>query len=124
MKHSPELEMFSTRRVAVVEGSRETGEMLHMFFRLMELECALIKPDSDAVSNVRRFDPDILILDLDLPDLRALELARELRGITTLFVSDHDPHFPLDAPVVRKPRGTFEELLRLFEVMLAVERAR
>jgi CheY-like chemotaxis protein len=122
MKHSPELEMFTTRRVAVVEGSREAAEMLHMFFRLMELECSLIRPDEQAISNVRRFDPDILILDLDLPDLRALELARELRGMSIVFVSDSASALPpIDAPVLRKPREAFEEFLRLFEVVLAME---
>lgn len=124
MKHSPGLEMFSTRRVAVVEGSREAAEMLHMFFRLMELECSLIKPDEHAASNIRRFDPDILILDLDLPDLRALEIARKTRGVTIVFVSDHEPPLaPVDAPVMRKPRGAFEDLLGLFETMLALERS-
>jgi CheY-like chemotaxis protein len=123
MKHSPELEMFTTRRVAVVEGSREAAEMLHMFFRLMELECCLIKPDEQAISNIRRFDPDVLILDLDLPNLRALELARKLRGLTTLFVSDEEcSHAAVDSPVLRKPRSTFEEFLRLFEAVLATDR--
>ena len=123
MKHSPELELFTTRRVAVVEGSREAAEMLHMFFRLMELECSLIKPDEQAISNIRRFDPDVVILDLDLPNLRALELARGLRGLTILFVTDADrARTAVDAPVLRKPRNAFEEFLRLFEVVLAMER--
>ncbi|HKR64782.1 MAG TPA: response regulator [Thermoanaerobaculia bacterium] len=125
MKHSPELELFTTRRVALVDGDREAAEMLHMFFRLMELECSLIAPDFDAVPTVRRLRPDILILDFDLPDLRALDIARESRlflpHLPIIFLTDADPA-PLPDPILRKPHGKFEELLRLFEVVLAFER--
>ena len=72
--------MFTTRCVAVVEANRCAAEMLHTFFRLMELECSLIRPDADAVPTVRRLCPDVLIVDFDLPNLRALEIAHEIRG--------------------------------------------
>jgi DNA-binding NtrC family response regulator len=125
LKHSPEVEMSTTRRVALVEGDREAAEMLHMFFRLMELECSLVRPDPDAVPTVRRLHPDILIVDLDLPDLRALDIAREVRlafpAIRIIFLSEDEPIVPVRDPVVRQPHGRFEELLHLFEVMLAVQ---
>ena len=96
--------------------------MLHMFFRLMELECSLVKPDSQAVATLRRLAPDVLILDLDLPDLRALEIARALSRTPTILLTDCDPQLvPFDVPIMRKPRGRFEELLRLFELVLKVE---
>ena len=114
--------MFSTRRVALVEGDRRAAEMLHMFFRLMELECSMVLPDANAVPTLRRLDPDVLILDLDLPDLRALEIARELRSCPIILLTSRDPQLvPIDAQVMRKPDGVFEELLRLFELVLAVE---
>lgn len=113
--------MFSTRRVALVEGDREAAEILHMFFRLMELECCLVRPDWDAVATLRRLRPDVVILDLDLPDLRALEIARELRTTPLILLTDHEPQLvPVDAPIMRKPHEQFEELLRLFELILAV----
>src|SRR5688572_15213248 len=116
--------MFTTRRVAVVEGDRAAAEMLHMFFRLMELECSLVSHGSEAVPTLRRLRPDVLILDLDLPDLRALEIAREIHALLprlpVIFLSDFDA--PEDvAPVIAKPHGRFEELLKLFEVVLSVE---
>ena len=113
--------MFSTRRVALVEGDRQAAEMLHMFFRLMELECSMVRPDADAVPTLRRLDPHVVILDLDLPDLRALEIAREMRARPIILLTARDPQLlPIDAPVMRKPDGVFEELLRLFELVLAV----
>ena len=97
--------------------------MLHMFFRLMELECSVVRPDSEAVPTVRRLAPDVLILDLDLPDLRALEIARELRTIPTILLTSFEPQLlPVDAPIMRKPGGRFEELLHLFEIVLDLDR--
>ena len=114
--------MFSTRRVALVEGDRRAAEMLHTFFRLMELECSVVRPDANAVPTLRRLAPDVLILDLDLPDLRALDIAREIRTCPIILLTNRDPQLlPIDAPVMRKPGGVFEELLRLFELVLAVE---
>jgi DNA-binding response OmpR family regulator len=111
----------------VLEGDREAAEMLHMFFRLMELDCSLVPLDSSIVATVRRLIPDVLILDLDLPDLRALDIARELRRhdprFPLIFLSDDaDAIPPLNAPLMRKPHDRFEELLRLFELVLSIER--
>jgi DNA-binding response OmpR family regulator len=95
--------------------------MLHTFFVVMELECALVAPDADAVPTLRRLAPTVLILDLDLPDLRALDIARELRELPIILLTAHDPSLvPVDGVVLRKP-GEFEELLGLFEMILAVE---
>jgi DNA-binding response OmpR family regulator len=118
--------MFTTRRVVVVDADRSAAEMLHTFFRLMELDCSLISPNADVVATLRRERPDILILDLDLPDLRALEIATEIRRtartLPIIFLTDDDPPmFPIEGPVMRKPRDRFEELLRLFELVLALE---
>lgn len=122
LKSSPGLELFTTRRVALVEGNREAAEMLHMFFRLMELECSLVRPDADVVPTLRRLHPDVVILDLDLPDLRALDIARELRAFPIILLTAFDPQLvPIDAPVMHKPEGRFEELLTLFELVLAME---
>lgn len=125
-KHSPELELFTTRRLAVVDGDREAAEMLHTFFRLMELDCSLIPVDQDTVSTIRRQHPDVLLVDLDLPDLRALEIAREIRTgfprLPIIFLTDDaTATLAFDAPLMRKPHDRFEELLRLFELVLAME---
>jgi DNA-binding response OmpR family regulator len=100
--------------------------MLHTFFRLMELDCSLLPPESNVVATVRRERPDILILDLDLPDLRALDIANAVHlgapALPIIFLSDHEPgSFPVEGPILRKPRDRFEELLRLFELVLAME---
>ncbi len=118
--------MFTTRRAVVVDGDRKAAEMLHTFLRLMELDCFLIAPETDVVAAIRRQQPDVLILDLDLPDLRALEIANEVHrnmpSLPVIFLTDDDPFaLPVSGPVLRKPRDHFEELLRLFEIVLSFE---
>ncbi|HYO78231.1 MAG TPA: response regulator, partial [Thermoanaerobaculia bacterium] len=115
-----------TRRVAVVDGNRTSAEMLHTFFRLMELDCCLVRPDFEAAATVRRLQPDVLIVDLDLPGLRALDIARETRlsraDLPVIFLTDQPPQLiAFDAPVLPKPHDRFEELLRLLEIVLAME---
>ena len=115
--------MFTIHRIAVVEGNRAAGEMLHTFFRLMELECSLVRAGRDAIPTLRRLRPDIVIVDLDLPHLQALEIARGIRssqpGVPVVLLTDREPEMvAFDAPVLRKPHDCFEELLGLLEVML------
>jgi len=120
MQHSADSPLFTTR-IVVVESDPSTAEMLHTFFRLMEFEITLAEPDSTAVDTIRRVAPPVVLLDLDLPDLRALELAREIsekcEGVDVIFTTACHATAP-GALVVPKPAGRFEELLSLLEVVL------
>jgi len=114
MQDSPGSELSTTwrfSRIAIVEGDRQTAEMLHTFFSVMELQASLIEPGPAALATLRRLRPDILLLDRDHPDLRALDIAREI-----------DPSIPIIYLSARDKPTSFEELLALFERMLDLER--
>lgn len=92
----------------------------------MELEAFLVPPDEGAIPTLRRLSPDVIALDLDLPDLRALDLSRAIHcvlpRIPIILMTDFTP--PMEASgatIIAKPHGKFEELLRLFELVLALE---
>lgn len=125
IEHSPVVELFTSRRLAIIEGDHDSAEMLHTFFRLMEVEASLVKADEHAVPTLRRLRPDVIALDLDLPNLRSLELARAIHHAlprTPLILMTDEPP-KLDAytgPVIAKPRAQFEELLRMLELVLAL----
>ena len=109
----------STRRIVVVEGDRHAAEMLHSFLRLMEIESSRVAPDEDPIPTIRRTGAEAVILDLDLPDLRALDLASriecELPAVRVLFSTSK--RRPAPGPVIRKPY-VLEEMLRLTELVL------
>jgi DNA-binding response OmpR family regulator len=120
MKDIPPPPWRTNHLVAIVEGERNDAEMLHSFLRLIGIDAAVVKPDSDALDTIRREVPDVVVVDLDLPALRGLELAREIgqslpsAGIvfsTRRRISSHER-------VVRKPYVSVEELLRLAEIVL------
>jgi CheY-like chemotaxis protein len=129
MKDTAEAPPFSIGRVAVVEGDRTAAEMLHMFFRLMDIESVVIPLLEDApeatAATICRAPVDAVLLDFDLPNLRALEIASRIRVIQphlpiilTTRNADAVPP-PIEAvALTRKPTDRFEELLRLMEVLL------
>jgi DNA-binding response OmpR family regulator len=103
----------------VIEGDREVAEMLHLFFALMELDCVVVAPGDNALTLLRELQPDVLLLDFDLPDRRALEIARALGSTPAIFLTRGEPSLAaVPGPVLRKPDGAIEELLGLFEVVL------
>lgn len=125
MKDSPGTEIFTTRRVAVVEGNTESAEMLHTFFRLMDLEPSVIAPDSNAVTTISRLRSDIVLLDADLPRLRAVEIAVELRRLVPRVVivymtGGEAAAVPPGELFVRKP-GRYEDLLAVMELLLSLD---
>jgi DNA-binding response OmpR family regulator len=121
MKDSPEPTLYSTRRIAVVEGDQAAAEMLHTFFRLLDLEPSLIDPAGDVFATIGRLHPDVALLDADLPNLRAVDLAAHLRRddphLGLLFTSGSRTE-PIDGiAVVGKPRR-FEDLLDVMDAVL------
>jgi DNA-binding NtrC family response regulator len=125
MKHSRQSRVFTTRRIAIVDGDRPAAEMLHTFFRLMELEPSLIAPGDDVLATLRRVEPDVALLDLDTSILQALEIAAEIRSqlptVGIIFMSNDPAAAPAAAaPLIAKPGECFEKLLQLMELVLEV----
>lgn len=120
---------FTIGVIAVVESDRPAAEMLHTFFRLMEIDAVVIPPGeqpAEAVAaTVCRLAPQAVLLDWDLPDLRALDIAREIRAaapaLVIVFTTRHPGAGapPIErATITRRPGERFEELLFLLEVVL------
>ena len=119
MKDIPLPSWQQNHRVAIVERDRNDAEMLHSFLRLIGIDAAVVEPDSDAVATICREEPELVVVDLDLPDLRALELAREIGFFLPSAGIVFSTRRPVDRPsVVRKPYVSVEEMLRLAEMVL------
>jgi len=114
-----------TTRVAVVEGDSRAAEMLHIFFRLMEVRAIFLSPEEGVTDTVCGVGVQAVLLDLDLPDLRGLDYAREIHRraplLPVIFTSISPRALPTGEPVVRKPVDpltSFEDLLHLMELLL------
>jgi two-component system, OmpR family, response regulator MprA len=66
-------------RVLVVEDDRPIAEVIQRFLRLEGYEVRLAADGEAALGETRTFLPDLVILDLGLPKVDGMDVARELR---------------------------------------------
>ncbi|MBV9492971.1 MAG: response regulator [Acidobacteria bacterium] len=130
MKNTAEAPPFSIGRVAVVDDDPRAAEMLHTFFRLMDVDSVLIPPVEDAAeltaATICRERVDAVLLDFDLPNLRALDIVTHVRllapALPIVLVTEGPDNTlpPIEGVLLaRRPSESFEELLQLMEIVLA-----
>jgi DNA-binding response OmpR family regulator len=67
-------------RVLVVEDDEDIAQALQRSLRMEGYEVRAAADGADALEHGRSFAPDLVILDLGLPGLDGLEVARSLRA--------------------------------------------
>ena len=67
-------------RVLVVDNERDTADMQAMLLEMLGQTVQRAYDGRSAVALARRFRPDIILLDLDMPGMDGVDVARELRG--------------------------------------------
>jgi len=77
----------SPLRVLVVDDEVNLAELVAMALRYEGWEVAMAHTGTAAVSEVRTFDPDAVVLDMMLPDFDGLEVLRRVRAFR--------PHLPV-----------------------------
>ena len=111
-------------RVLVVEDDQEIAQVLQRALRLEGYEVRLAGDGVAALDDVHAFLPDIIVLDLGLPRLDGIEVARRLRKddddtpILMLTARDLDPVEPRQAEVEHDQVG--EERVHVVECGHAV----
>jgi DNA-binding response OmpR family regulator len=66
-------------KVLIVDDFPDAAETTCMLLSLLGHECRFATSALDALIEAERFEPDVAILDIGLPDLSGFDLARELR---------------------------------------------
>lgn len=67
-------------RVLIVDDEPLTTEMIGMFLRLSGHEAIEAGDCAEARAKLAYTDPDVILLDIMLPDMSGIELCRELRA--------------------------------------------
>lgn len=67
-------------RVMVVDNERDTADMQAMLLEMLGQSVEKAYDGRTAVAIARRFRPDIILLDLDMPGMDGVDVARELRA--------------------------------------------
>ncbi|GAB4524690.1 MAG: response regulator [Anaerolineales bacterium] len=66
--------------ILVVEDDLDVAEMLNAYFRVQGYDVLTVNWGEDAVRSCRANHPDLVILDIRLPDIDGYEVARRLRN--------------------------------------------
>jgi DNA-binding response OmpR family regulator len=103
-------------RVLVVEDDEEIALVLQRSLRMDGYEVRIARDGHGALEDVASFAPDILVLDLGLPGLDGLEVARRLRDdghdVPILILTARDA---LDSRVEGLDLGADDYLVKPFE---------
>lgn len=67
------------RRVLVVEDNLDSVHSMTILIRMMGHECQFAINGFAALDIARQFRPDVILLDIGLPDFKGFDIARQLR---------------------------------------------
>jgi DNA-binding response OmpR family regulator len=104
-------------RVLVVEDDGEIASVLQRSLRMEGYEAEICPSGDEVLEHTRTFNPDIVLLDLGLPGLDGMEVARRLRGesgadVPILMLTARDA---LEARVEGLDAGADDYLVKPFE---------
>ena len=71
--------MAEVPRILIVEDQANTAEMLTSYFRAQGYDVTSVGWGKDALASVEKATPDLIILDIRLPDIDGYEVCRRLR---------------------------------------------
>jgi two-component system, OmpR family, response regulator len=81
-------------RVLVVDDEPNISALLGATLRLVDFEVRVAETGNGALVAIEEFDPDLVVLDVMLPDLDGFEVARRLRStgrrVPVLFLTARD----------------------------------
>ena len=122
-------------RILVVEDDPDIGNMLRTYFENQGFEVSLAARGSDALSLTRHSLPQLIVLDIMLPDMDGYEVCRQLRSssrtghIPILFLTQRDERRDRIAGLelgaddyITKPFDIEELRLRVQNAMARAER--
>jgi DNA-binding response OmpR family regulator len=67
-------------KILIIEDDLDVAEMLNAYFRVQGYEVFTVNWGEDGVRSCLTIQPDLVILDIRLPDIDGYEVARRLRG--------------------------------------------
>ena len=79
------------RRVMVVDDNSDAADMLAMLLQLDGHEVQALYSSRDALERAQSFRPDVMLLDIGLPDINGFEVAQRLRAMPQFGVPAWSP---------------------------------
>src|ERR687886_1844898 len=102
-------------RVLVVEDDEEIAQVLQRSLRLEGYEVRIAGDGEAALDQSSAFNPDLVILDLGLPKLDGIEVARRLRSADDVPILMLTARDALESRVEGLDSGADDYLVKPFE---------
>ena len=77
----PRAQPSHANRILVVDDNRDAADTLAELLQMLGNEVAVARDGDSAVDQVARFAPDVVLLDIGLPDVNGYEVARRVRRL-------------------------------------------
>jgi DNA-binding response OmpR family regulator len=78
--------MDNTRTAVVVEDDHDVGDALSRLLVQAGFDVTVARTGAQALTVVRELDPDLVTLDLTLPDIDGVEVCRQIRTLSACYV--------------------------------------
>jgi DNA-binding NtrC family response regulator len=100
-------------RVLVVDNEVEFASTLAERLRLRKIEAESVFSGEDTMPAVARLQPDVIILDLDMPDMTGLEVLSQVKAtdpsIEVILLTGHGS---FDAGITGMELGAFDYIIK------------
>ncbi len=124
-------------RLLIVEDDKDTAQMLKLFFEHQNYDIEVASRGREAVEKARTFLPNLILLDILLPDIDGYEVFRQIRTlprtahIPVIFLTQRDERYARIQGLemgaddfITKPFDPDELRLRVKNILQRVERER
>jgi len=85
-EHRPGADGPGPQKVLVVEDAADVAELICETLRRSGFECSVVDLGAQALKVARSLQPDLITLDLTLPDMDGIEVCRRLRTMTNAYI--------------------------------------
>jgi CheY-like chemotaxis protein len=70
----------ATRRILVVDDNRDGADSLGLMLQMLGAEASVVYDGRAALRELAAFQPQVVLLDLEMPEMNGYEVARAVRG--------------------------------------------
>lgn len=111
------------KKVLIVDNEREFASTLAERMRLRNIEAESVYSGEDALDSISRFMPDVMILDIQMPNMSGLDVLSQVKAIDpTIEVILLTGHGSFEAGITGMELGAFDYIVKPVDLILLMEK--
>jgi DNA-binding NtrC family response regulator len=110
-------------KVLVVDNETEFASTLAERLRLRKIKAESVYSGAEALAAIPRFLPDVMILDMQMPDMTGLEVLERVKAVDpTIEVILLTGHGSFDAGITGMELGAFDYIVKPVDLIQLMEK--